>query len=304
MGFITTKKGVKWVRLVIPDDLVPVIGKKNLMESLETKDNRVASERSPSVIARFQEQIAQARGQATWEKSPLGRVLAAHPNLRRLEEIADFVAEQGGETPFVAEPNVQSAATSTGEPVRFESMVELWGRERNIPDRTQRMMLSKTNRFMEWLEADRQTRGLPSLADDMRLVGRDDYIRYKEDMLKPGSGYSHTTVKHHLDDLRTLYKFASKNRSFANPDRRCDPAGPQKRAQQMASLHAGRTDQDLDRSSQRGNGHPLVPVGRMGDGCQGQRDRRSEHEGRVSDRRHVVYQNPARQPRGNSRAKE
>src|SRR6266481_9359123 len=51
----------------------------------------------------------------------------------------------------------------------------------------------------------------------MRRVTRQDYIRYKEDLLKPDSGYSHTTVKHHLDDLRTLFIFASKNRSFANP---------------------------------------------------------------------------------------
>src|SRR5438128_12506540 len=61
MGYITTKKSVKWVRLVVTDDLVSVIGKKNLMESLETKDNRVATERAPAVIAKFQQQIADAR---------------------------------------------------------------------------------------------------------------------------------------------------------------------------------------------------------------------------------------------------
>ena len=54
MGYITTQKGIKWVRIVVPDDLVPVLGKKNLMESLETKDNRMAVRRSPAVIAKFQ----------------------------------------------------------------------------------------------------------------------------------------------------------------------------------------------------------------------------------------------------------
>ena len=58
---------------------------------------------------------------------------------------------------------------------------------------------------------------MTTCADDMRLVTRDEYIRYKEELLKPDSGYSHTTVKHHLDDLRTLFRFASKNRSFPNP---------------------------------------------------------------------------------------
>src|SRR5215472_4483231 len=61
MGYITTKKGIKWVRIVVPDDLVSVVGKKNLMESLETKDNRVAIQRAPAVIAKFQQQIADSR---------------------------------------------------------------------------------------------------------------------------------------------------------------------------------------------------------------------------------------------------
>ena len=46
MGFVTTKKGVKWVRVVVPDELQSVIGKKNLMASLETKDSRVATDRA------------------------------------------------------------------------------------------------------------------------------------------------------------------------------------------------------------------------------------------------------------------
>jgi integrase len=78
-------------------------------------------------------------------------------------------------------------------------------------------MLSKAERFVEFLKTDRRDRGLPPCGDNMRLVTRDDYIRYKESMLKPESEFSHTNVKHHLDDLRTLFIFASKNRSFANP---------------------------------------------------------------------------------------
>jgi hypothetical protein len=47
MGFITTKKGIKRVHLVVPDNLVSVIGKINFLESLDTKDNHVASRRRP-----------------------------------------------------------------------------------------------------------------------------------------------------------------------------------------------------------------------------------------------------------------
>jgi hypothetical protein len=61
MGYVTTKKGIKWVRLVVPDDLVSVIRKKNLMESLETKDRHTANQSAPAVIAKLQQQIAEAR---------------------------------------------------------------------------------------------------------------------------------------------------------------------------------------------------------------------------------------------------
>ena len=87
MGYVTTKKGVKWVRLVVPDDLVSVIGKKNLMETLATKDNRVATERAPAVIAKIQQQIAEARAK-------LGGYVyvpaASHP------EIVTRVIKRGG----------------------------------------------------------------------------------------------------------------------------------------------------------------------------------------------------------------
>ncbi len=50
----------------------------------------------------------------------------------------------------------------------------------------------------------------------MDRVTRDDMIRYKEDMLKPETGFSHRNIKHHLDDLKTLFRYA------ANVPRRTD----------------------------------------------------------------------------------
>jgi integrase len=241
MGFITTKKGIKWVRLVVPDDLLSVIGKKNLMESLATKDNRVATDRAPAVIAKFQQQIAEARAKlggyvyvpATSHPEIVTRVIrrggfGGHMMLK--SEAGNLPAP--GTTPVIVEspPEVIEAirlareraeqrdvVTVTDDPVRFEEMVEKWARESKVPEPSKRHMLSKANRFVAFLETDRETRGLPPCGGDMRRVTRGDYIRYKEDMLKPRSGYSHTTVKHHLDDLRTLFIFASKNRDFPNP---------------------------------------------------------------------------------------
>jgi integrase len=241
MGYITTKKGIKWVRRVVTDDLVSVIGKKNLMESLETKDNRVAIDRAPAVIAKFQQQIADARAKLGGYVYVPAR---SHP------EIVTRVISRGGfggrmmlkseadslpasdTAPIIVQPSPEvinaihlarehaeqrDVVTATDDPVWFAEMVEKWGREQKVPDRGQRQMLTKANRFAAWLKADRLSRGVTACADDMRLVTRNEYVRYKEELLKPDSGYSHTTVKHHLDDLRTMFRFASKNRSFENP---------------------------------------------------------------------------------------
>jgi integrase len=241
MGFITTKKGIKWVRLVVPDDLVSVIGKKNLMDSLATKDNHAATERAPAVIAKFQRQIADARAKlggyvyvpATSHAEIVTQVIrrGGFGGRMRLKSEAENLPPPDA-TPIIVEPppevieaiqrarqqaEQRDAITVTSDPVTFESIVELWARENKVPDHTKRLYLSKTTRFVRWLKTDRETRCLAACADDMRLITRDEYIRYKEDLLKPDSGLGHTTVKHHLDDLRTLFIFASKNRSFANP---------------------------------------------------------------------------------------
>jgi hypothetical protein len=102
MGFIVKKKGIWWVRVVVPEGLYeflshPHTDKKNLLESLCTKDRSEATNKAPAVIAKFQAVIAEARRLMAQANSPLGRVLAAHPDLRRMEEIADLVAEEGGE---------------------------------------------------------------------------------------------------------------------------------------------------------------------------------------------------------------
>jgi integrase len=241
MGYITTKKGVKWVRLVVTDDLLPVIGKKNLMESLATKDSRVAIERAPAVIAKLQQQIADARAKlggyvyvpARSHAEIVTRVIqrGGFGGRMMLKREADHLPPPGN-TPVIIEPppeviaaihqakqqvEQRNGTTVADDPVIFQEMVEKWGREKKVPDRGQRRMLSKAGRFAAWLKADRLSRGVTARADDMRLVTRNEYIRYKEDMLEPDSGYSHTTVKHHLDDLRTLFRFGSRNRSFPNP---------------------------------------------------------------------------------------
>jgi hypothetical protein len=241
MGFIVKKKGIWWARVVVPAELVPLIRKKNLLESLHTKDHRIAVERAPAVIAKFQKQIAEARAKKrgyVYVPPTPRQYITTHMVTRgifggrmMLRDDAENLPPPDT-SPIIVKPSPEvieaiqrgrqqaeqrDVVTVTDDPVRFEEIVRLWGREQKIPDRGQRQILSKANRFVEFLKTDRQLRGLPPCGDDMRRVTRDDYIRYKEAMLKPDSGFSHTNVKHHLDDLRTLFIFASKNRGFENP---------------------------------------------------------------------------------------
>jgi hypothetical protein len=103
-------------------------------------------------------------------------------------------------------PPKSSAALKSTDPVPFEAVVSLWARERKILPPGDRQMLSKANRLAWFLGHD-----------DMGRVSRDEMIRYKEDMLKPESGFSHRNIKNHWSDLKTLFKFAAENRDIANP---------------------------------------------------------------------------------------
>ena len=255
------------------------------------------TERAPAVIAKFQQQIADARAKlggyvyvpATSHPEIVTRVIrrggfGGHMMLK--SEAENLPAPDT--TPVIIEPppevieaihrarqqaEQRDAVTVTDDPVRFEEMVEKWARENKIPDHTKRLYLSKTARFVAWLKTDRETRGVTACADDMRLVTRDEYIRYKEDLLKPDSGLGHTTVKHHLDDLRTLFKFASKNRRFANPT---DDVTRLKRKNGRSKWRPYTLDERIRILTEARKEGPVIrwcQWVRMGDRCQDQRDR-------------------------------
>jgi hypothetical protein len=198
--------------------LVSVIRKKNLMESLETKDRHTANQRAPAVIAKLQQQIAEARAKrggyvyvpATSHAEIVTRVIRRGGFGGRMMLKSETENRPApNTTPVIVAPppevvelihrarqqaEQRDVVTVTTNPVRFEEMVEKWGREKKVPDRGQRRMLSKASRFAAWLKTDREIRGVAACADDMRLVTREEYIRYKEDLLKPDSGLSPVTL--------------------------------------------------------------------------------------------------------------
>jgi hypothetical protein len=74
------KTGVYWVRKVVPVDLRAVVGKRELLESLRTKDPAEARTRHTEVLARFDALLATARAQLE------GRTQSLTP--REIAEIA------------------------------------------------------------------------------------------------------------------------------------------------------------------------------------------------------------------------
>jgi hypothetical protein len=58
------KTGVYRVRIAVPSDLRAVVGKRELVSSLRTKDTAEARRLAPAVVQRFQNEIAAARGES------------------------------------------------------------------------------------------------------------------------------------------------------------------------------------------------------------------------------------------------
>jgi hypothetical protein len=56
----------------------------------------------------------------------------------------------------------RDVVTVTDDPVKFEEIVELWARENKVPDRTKRLYLSKTTRFVVRRDAAEGISGDPA----------------------------------------------------------------------------------------------------------------------------------------------
>jgi hypothetical protein len=101
--FAHPKTGVYWLRKVVPADLRKIVGKRELKETLQTKDPRQARAKAPTVLARFDAIIAVARK----------RIIAT--------------AENGG-----SQASEREIAALCGEWYREEC--ELWGDNPGDPD--------------------------------------------------------------------------------------------------------------------------------------------------------------------------
>jgi hypothetical protein len=199
---------------------------------LYTKDKRVATERAPAVIAKFQAVIAEVRDKLRPQTSvPLApltpeirtSVIARGGFGRRLVQATARMEQlRGSVMPIIIQPPpkvismIQRARleqqddtpTITDDPVLFEKVVEAWANEKKQSAHTKNGYLNKTARFVKWLSQDRQKRGISALPENMRTITKAEFVRYKNDILTPGheiaAGLGETSIIHYLVDLRTM----------------------------------------------------------------------------------------------------
>lgn len=100
-SYIQIREGVFYVRISVPPELRPLIGKNELKRSLNTRSTTEAAQRAPATIAYFQRQIEAARARCTPVHTTVtdiqfdhARQLAA-ARLERMQALPDRARAQG-----------------------------------------------------------------------------------------------------------------------------------------------------------------------------------------------------------------
>jgi Phage integrase, N-terminal SAM-like domain len=95
-----------------------------------------------------------------------------------------------------------ATAAERSEKITMSDLLALRIGERKPPPRSQVAYRGKVNRLVDFLGHD-----------DAGKISDRDMIRYKEQLLKDPA-LSQKTVAGHLDDLRTIFRFAAKNKKI------------------------------------------------------------------------------------------
>jgi hypothetical protein len=139
-------------------------------------------------------------------------------------------------------------APSPAAKIAMSDIIALWIAERRPPIRSQRTYTSKVERLVAFLGHDDATR-----------ITDSDMIRYKEHLLK--TKLLRKTVASHLDDLRTIFRFAVRNKKIATDlIGGCDLQGETRPAAATPAILRSRPYADPDRSS---TGRTINPLDRM-----------------------------------------
>jgi hypothetical protein len=198
MPYLQLVKGKYRVRMVVPPELQPIIGKANLTKWLGTGNEPEANRLSVPWIAKFQERIDKAAGRTT-----------ALEELRGLDALGyvETIAQAPAVLTKLDKPlngwiddiTGKPAWKAKTEPVTFDFIIEKWANDTNAPKRGKQDKTTKTNRFAAWLGHD-----------DMVKVTFEECRDYRDSLVKEANAgkMTFTSAKQHMKHLKALFAVA------------------------------------------------------------------------------------------------
>ena len=200
------------VRKPVPKLLIPIIGKgQYLTRSLKTANFNEAKKFAPAVLAEFNNIIEQARlrfERAARRDTTLAELahldtLGGDQLVRQSPAVLNNLFEQ-------LDLNPPQAPTKGAKVMPFKTVISEWARERKVAPPGERSYTAKAERFVAFIREHHRAAD----ADDMARVSPKEVIEYKNELLK--TDLSHDTIANHLAALRTLFRYAKRNRKITS----------------------------------------------------------------------------------------
>ncbi len=193
------------VRRVVPPALAKILEQGNLTRDLDTKDESIAKARSHAKNAEIQGIIDKAWRQLRGEPEPL-YVWPSDPRnpfggqIKRYPPPEGYTESVGRINDVIRAEQAIALCRLRGEAVAataisHETLLAEWKKRRSPKKASVAFFQSKIHALFAWLSHDDITR----VTDD-KLI---DYVGHLLDQKK-----SHTTIKNHLQAIKTMFKFA------------------------------------------------------------------------------------------------
>lgn len=200
------------VRKPVPKLLILIIGKgQYLTRSLRTANFNEAKKLAPAVLAEFNNTIEHARlrvERAACRDATIAELahldtLSGDELLRQSPAVWDNLFEQ-------LDLNSPQAVANGSKVVPFNTVISEWAKERKVAPQGQRSFTAKVKRFVAYIREHHRAAD----ADEMARVSPEEVIDYKNELLK--TDLSHDTIGNHIAALRTLFRYAKRNRKITS----------------------------------------------------------------------------------------
>jgi hypothetical protein len=200
------------VRKPVPKLLIPIIGKgQYLTRSLQTANFNEAKRLAPAVLAEFNNIIEQARlrlERAACRDATLAEL--AHLDTLSGDELLRQSPAVLGDLFQRLDLDPRQAPGKGSKVVPFNTVITQWAKERKVAPPGERSYTAKAERFVAFIREHHRAAD----ADDMARVSLEEVIDYKNELLKSDLG--HDTIGNHIAALRTLFRYAKRNRKIAS----------------------------------------------------------------------------------------